>query len=397
MNKHNSKNNKRIYLDFATTTPVDSEVKLAMEKYESSNFGNPSSIYMEGVVAKNELDLSRKKIAFELGVKSNHVLFTSGGTESNNMAILGYARSLEKNGVSLRNVHMITSVIEHSSILNCYKYLESLGVTVDYVGVSEKGLVSVDEVKNKIRPNTEFISIMYANNEIGTIQPIRKISNLLKESFANKKIVFHTDASQAPLYLNVKCESLGVDMMTIDSHKIYGPKGIGALYVGQGVKIEPVNFGGHQEFGLRPGTENVSSIVGFAKAVELSGKRRKSDSKKVSSLRDYLIKKIMGSKEKIKGDVFLNGDSVLRLPNNINISLTEYDTEFLTLRLDSKGIAVSTKSACMEGSDKSYVVDALYRKDVDSKKAKTTLRISLGRNSSKKEVDLFYNTLLSFL
>src|SRR3989338_7302339 len=251
---------KRIYMDYATTTPMDSRVQKAMDPFWSVDFGNPSSIPSLGVVAGRAVLEAETKIAKVLGAHRDEIIFTSGGTEANNLAIFGVVEALHKDGVSYKKMHTVTSVIEHSSVLECFRELERRGVSVDYIPVSEEGIVNIKIIKEKIRRETVLVSIMYANNEIGTIQPISKIAKLLR-IFKNRP-VFHTDASQAPLYLDVTVEKLGVDLMTLDGHKIYGPKGVGVLFKKRGVSLRPILFGGgHAE--LRPGTKALTPLVGL--------------------------------------------------------------------------------------------------------------------------------------
>lgn len=395
--------NKRIYLDNASTTLIDPRVLHEVSFHLKNTFGNAGSIHSEGVIAKKVLDESRKKVAGILGAHSDEIVFTSGGTESNNLAILGTVAKLldriKNKELRIKNekkIHVITSVIEHSSILECFKELEKKGVEVTYLPVTPEGIVDLVAFKKALRPETVFVSVQYANNEIGTIQPIREISKMLKHFRNNLTLsakrypLFHTDASQAPVYLDCNVERLGVDLLTLDGHKIYGPKGIGALYIKRGVSILPIIFGGGQERNLRAGTENVPMIAGFAKALEICAGESIKESKRIAVLRDWLLDIILNNFSK----VVLNGDRLNRLPNNINISIPEIDTEFLTLQLDAKGISISTKSACLGHIGNSYVVKVLGG---DLWRANNTIRITLGRFTKKSDINFFYKKLSEIL
>lgn len=390
---------KKIYLDNASTTPVSKEVKKAMDKYMTDEFGNPNSIHRMGVVARNAVLGARKTVALTFNSHPDEVIFNSGGTEGNNAAIFGVFNHLRKNGVKYSDMRAITTNIEHSSVLQCFKELERRGVVVDYAPVGENGVVDPVTIKKLLKPETVLVSVMYANNEIGTIQPIKEIAKVIRNFRKNLKPttynlqpttfpLFHTDACQAPLFLNLNVQELGVDLMTIDGQKIYGPKGVGALFVKRGTTIEPIIYGGGQERGLRSGTENVPLIVGLAKAIEIANKNRNKNSERLSKIRDYCIKKI---EEKIPQAV-LNGDRTQRLPNNINISIAGIDPEFVVLQLDEKGIVCSTKSACLKDESASYVVEALGR---DEKYTRTSLRFSLGLDTTKKDTDYLIRTLVS--
>jgi len=397
-----SKKTKRIYMDYAATTPLDSQVKREMDRFWTDDFGNPSAIYKEGVITKKVLEGSRKKTAKAINSHSDEILFTSGGTESNNLVIFGFLNSLEEQGANLADLHIITSAMEHHSVLDCFKEFEKKGMDVDYVGVGEDGIIDLNVIKELLRPNTVLVSIMYANNEIGTVQPIAKISRIIKKyseinlgakppselGGRTPKLVFHTDASQAPLYLDINVDSLGVDLMTLDGQKIYGPKGVGALYIKRGVSLKPILFGGGQEGGLRPGTENVPLIVGFAKALEIADEEREEESNRLIELRDYFIHRIL---KEIPGSQ-LNGDGVNRLPNNINISIPNIDNEFAIIQMDERGIACSAKSAClsMEGTG-SHVLKSLGK---DESSIRQSLRFSLGKSTTKGDIDYVIKNLI---
>lgn len=382
-----SKNNKkRIYLDYASSTPVDSRVVKAMEPYWSDSFGNAGSVHKEGQEAKDALNEARKKIARDISAHSNEIIFTSGGTESNNIAIFGVIAALERSGTTKKDMHIITSVIEHPSVLDCFSFLKEQGVEVSFIGVNENGIFNLKEFEEALRPNTVLVSLMYVNNEIGTVQPISTVSKIIKNlneenNNKNQKIYFHTDACQAPLYFNCDVNRLGVDLMTIDAQKIYGPKGVGFLYKRRGVLIESIFKGGNQESGLRPGTENTPLAVGISEAFSLAVMERDKESERLIKLRDYFIKEIL---QKVKG-AELNGDAKERSPNNINISIPGIDAEFFVLKLDANGIAIGSRSACIaQEGGKSYVITSLGRGDIY---ADSSLRFTLGKGTTKKSID----------
>ncbi len=392
---------KRIYMDYAAATPVREEVLKEMKPYWNDNFGNPGAIHQEGVVAKKAIQKSRKKIANVLKCLNDEIIFTSSGTESNNLAIFGLIEKLLEEGFSLEDLHLITTVMEHPSILDLFKKYEKKGVQISYISIDKNGMIDLKEFREALKPNTVLVSVMYVNNEIGTIQPISKIAHILRvfrnenekldtEFSTNRKSnfhfpLFHTDASQAPLYLSLDTHSLGVDMMTIDGQKIYGPKGIGAFYKKRNVKINSLLIGGNQEMGYRAGTENVPLIVSLGKAVELADKDREKESERLVKLRNYFIDKIL---KEIKGAV-LNGSREGRLPNNVNVSLPNIDSEFMIIKLDNKGIACASKSACMGAKAKeSYVIDALCGSGAGS-----ALRFTIGKETTKKDIDFVVDAI----
>ncbi len=393
---------RRIYLDYASTTPLDQRVLKAMLTYFNKKFGNPSSIHHEGVEGKKAIDVSRKTVAGILQAHSDEIVFTSGGTEANNLAIFGVVKALEKKGVLVSQMHFVTTVIEHSSILECFRELESRGAKIDYVPVREKGIVDPKVIEKLLKSETVLVSVGYANNEIGTTQPIREISKLLKNHSIpftlNPKPFLHSDASQAPLYLDCMVERLGVDLMTLDGHKIYGPKGVGVLYVKRGTPILPILFGGGQERGLRSTTENVPGIVGFAKAFEIASSMRKKESVRLEKLRDYFYFGILQNteitNESGENQGTVNGDMKERLPNNINISISGIDAEFAVLKLDSAGIACSTKSSCLGSDGGSYVVKALGGVE---NRHNESLRFTLGRATTKKDIDYLLTELVHII
>ena len=385
--------NKKTYLDNAATTPVDKKVLSAMKKYWAGDFANPSSIHSMGVSAKIVLQKVRKTIADLIGGHDREIIFTSGGTEANNLAIFGLVNNLLKYGKKYSEIHLITTEIEHSSILECFKKLETLGAKIDYLNVDENGFVNPKDLREMVKPETLLVSVGYANSEIGTIQPIKEIIKEIRYSrkeFGREKIAmpyFHSDASQTGLYLNMNIEELGIDLMTLDAQKMYGPKGVGALFVRDGIKIEPMFFGGDQERGLRSGTENISLIVGMAYAFELARKNYKKESERLIKIRDEFFAGV----KKFVPSAVLNGSMESRLPNNINISIPGKDGEMMVFRLDEAGIICSSASACASGSGESVVVRKIAEKTSASKseiddRAKSTLRFSMGKDT--KIVDI---------
>ena len=367
-----------IYLDHAATTPMDPLVYEVMKPYFIDKFGNPSSIYQTGQIAKNAIEKSRLQVAEILNAKPEEIIFTSGGTESDNLAILGVARANKHKGK-----HIITSNIEHHAVLHACEALEKEGFEVTYIPVEKNGIVSPDKVKKAMRDDTVLVSIMYANNEIGTIQPIAKIGRTCKK----RGIPFHTDACQTTGALMLDVDKLHLDLMTINGSKMYGPKGVGVLYIRKGIALSQIMYGGGQEKKIRPGTENVPAIIGFAKALEIAEKEREKESKRLTKLRDYMIKEILNKIPKTQ----LNGDAINRLPNNVNISILEIEGESLLLRLDMKGISASSGSACTSGSlDPSHVILALGK---PSFVAHGSLRFTLGRSTTKKDIDYVLEVL----
>lgn len=370
----------KIYFDHAATTPVDGEVLKAMLPYWQEKFGNPSSLHNFGQEAAAGVAKARNQVAKFLGCSDEEVIFISGATEADNLAVKGVVSASK-----LPKPHVITSVIEHPAILEVCRRLEKDGqAEISYVKVNKEGLVQVDEVKRLIKDNTILISIMYVNNEIGAIQPIAAIGRILVE--VNKyrkdnKIYFHTDAVQAVNYLDCRVNTLGVDLLSLSSHKIYGPKGIGALYIRKGIKIKPLQSGGHQEFGLRPGTLNTPLIVGLGKAVELVYSPESIvRSQKIRKLRDKLAKEILAQIP----DTRVNGSVEQRVPNNLNVSFKGVEGESLMLMLDMAGMAVSTGSACASGSlEPSHVLLALGLKHLE---AHGSLRITLGKNNTLQDI-----------
>lgn len=371
---------KRVYLDYASAPPVLPEAEKAVHDAARLS-GNPGAIHREAVAAKRALQDSRERIAKLLAVKPREILFTSGLTEANNLAIVGYARQLERTRRTLEGTHWIVSSIEHSSVLACFGEVERLGGTVTFLDPDHRGLFSVESVAAALKKETVFLSIGWANNEIGTIQPIRDIAACVRrhEKEHSSEVLFHTDAGQAPLYLASTVHSLGVDLMALGSNKLYGPHGIGALYLSNRATLAPVLFGGPQERGLRAGTENVALAAGFARAFECIASEREDESRRLKRLRDELAHTVI---KEVPGAV-VNGDIRHALPHMLNISVPNISSEYLTLALDSRGFALSTKSACREGEEsRSHVVVAL---GTEEWRAAHALRISLGRDTREAD------------
>ncbi len=378
---------RRVYLDNSATTPVDPAVVEAMLPYLTGKFGNASSIHFFGQEARAALDKARHQVAALINARPNEIVFTSGGTEANNLAIRGLVQSAgfspsERDKSRTLNPHIITSAIEHSAVINVCEDLEKLGVSVTYLPVYENGVVRVDDVRAAVTEDTVLISIMAANNEIGTIQPIAEIGRLVKSLRAGgKKIWFHTDAVQAVGKMPVDVEEIGCDLLSISAHKIYAPKGVGALYVRRGVRLHPQNIGGHQERERRGGTESVPNIVAFGKACEIAQNDLAETAQTMLELRDTFESKVG---ETIT-DIVFNGDRENRLPNISNISFRSIEGEGLLINLDMQGVAVSTGSACSSGSlEPSPVIRALGRND---ELARGAIRFSFGRYNTAEDID----------
>jgi cysteine desulfurase len=362
-----------IYLDHAATTYVDSRVVEAMAPFWSKQFGNPSSLYALGRSAKAAMARARAKVATIFGCQPAEIIFEGSGTESDNHALIGTALANQSRGK-----HIITSVIEHHAVLHACEFLESQGFEVTYLPVDHDGLVKPDELKQALREDTILVSIMYANNEIGTIQPIKEISQIIKSS--NKQIIYHTDACQAAGFFELKVDELGVDLLTLNGSKIYGPKGTGVLYVRTGTAINSLIHGGLQEGGRRAGTENVAGIIGLAKALELAQSERESEAARLTKLRDKLTAGLLKIPK-----VILNGHPIKRLPNNVNVTILDIEGESMLLYLDEQGVMASTGSACTSGSlEPSHVILALGH---SYEIAHGSLRFSLGKVNTDKDIE----------
>lgn len=370
------------YFDHAATTATKEEVLKEMLPYFNIEYGNPSSMYSIGRKTRKVVEEARRKVALAIGGDSKEIYFTSCGSESDNLAIKGVAYANRKRGT-----HIITTKIEHPAVLHTCEHLEKEGFRVTYLNVDAEGVVSLEELENAICNDTILISIMFANNEIGTIQPIGEIGRIARKH----NIYFHTDAVQAVGNVRINVEELNIDSLSMSAHKFYGPKGMGALYVKTGVNFEKIQDGGHQERNMRAGTENVAGIVGLGKAIELSYKNFDEYNEKLTSLRDYYILQV---EEKIP-NIKLNGHRVKRLPGNANISFIGVDGEALLLNLDLKGICASSGSACTSGSlDPSHVLVAIgLPQDI----AVGALRVTFGDENTKEDVDYLVQSLVEIV
>jgi len=363
---------RRIYLDHAATTPTHPEVVKAMLPYFADSFGNPSSIYSYGQEARGAVEEARIKVAELIGARSEEIIFTSGGTEADNFALKGVADASEHKGN-----HIITTSIEHHAVLEVCRFLERRGFEITYLPVNEYGLVDPDDVRKAITDKTILITIMHASNEVGTIEPVEEIGKIAREA----DVYFHTDAVQTVGHIPVNVDKLRVDLLSISAHKLYGPKGVGALYVRKGTKLVPLMHGGEQEKRRRAGTENVPSIVGLGKAVELAGQEIDKEIEQLAGLRDRLIKGLMERIDHIR----LNGHPNKRLPNNINVSVDFVEGESMILNLDLEGICASTGSACSSASlEPSHVLLAL---GLSPEQAHGSLRFTLGRENTEADVE----------
>lgn len=420
------KNRTRLYFDYASITPVDPKISKYVGKISKMFPANPSSLYKDGVSAKKVLESSRKEVAECLEVHSDEIIFTSGGTESNNLALLGVVYSLwqkvertiraennsthEEVAVTLKP-HVVASNIEHPSINEALKFLEKNGVDVTYIPVEPDGIVSAKKLKAALRAQTVLVTVMYANNEIGTIQPISEIAKALR---AYKKSLgrdhsdlpyFHTDACQAPCFLSLRVPTLGVDLMTLDSSKFYGPRGAGVLYVRRGIQLAEQVRGGDQESGKRAGTEDVARAAGFARALTIATQNREQEINRIAILRDDLLNWMLDQIPNIG----VNGSLDQRLPNNINVCFPGQDAEFLVLQLDAKGASVSSVTSCHASREDSHseVIEVLGKTfdenhtdaeiAIENQKqrqyyrdcSRSSLRITLGRFTTKKQVEKF--------
>jgi len=369
---------KRVYLDHNATTPTHPEVVKAILPYYKEVFGNASSVHQFGQQARKAIDEAREKIANFIGASPKEIVFTSGGTEANNLALKGVAYANERKGK-----HIITSSMEHHAVLNPCKYLEKKGFKVTYLPVDKYGLVDPEKVRRAVTKETILISIIHANNEVGTIEPVAEIGKIAKEI----GIYFHTDAAQTVGKIPVNVNELNIDLLSLSGHKIYGPKGIGVLYIRKGTRIQPLIQGGHHEKNRRAGTENVPAIVGLGKAIEIAKATMEKESMRLTNLRNKLCS---GIGEKIDY-VRLNGHPGRRLPNTLNMSFEFVEGESMILSLDLEGIAVSTGSACTSGSlEPSHVLKAMR---VDPAVAQGSIRFSLGKDNTEEDIDYVLEVL----
>ncbi|MFA4857797.1 MAG: cysteine desulfurase NifS [Candidatus Margulisiibacteriota bacterium] len=384
---------KSIYLDYAATTPTHELVVAEMQPYHACVFGNPSSLHHFGRDGKRALDLARDQLAALLNADPEEIVFTGSGTEADNFALKGVAYAQAERGR-----HIITSKIEHHAILESAAFLESQGWRVTYLNVDTNGVVDLDELQKALTPETVLVSIMHANNEIGTIQPVEKIAEIIRQfnlrqrseknsGVAASPVYFHTDAVQTAGILGVDVKKMRVDLLSVSAHKFYGPKGVGALYINKGTRISSFMHGGGQERGRRASTENVAGIAGFGKAAEIAQKERKGWAEHAAKLRDKLTEGIL----KTIPDSILNGHPTERLPGNVNVSIKYVEGEAMLLNLDMQGIACSTGSACSSGSlEPSHILLAIGRTHAD---AHSSLRFSLGRHTTEEDIDFVLEVL----
>lgn len=369
---------RQVYLDHAATTPVHPSVLREMHKVLDTHFGNPSSLHFYGRAAQQHLEVARQRVARLMGAGQKNVIFTSGGTEADNLAIVGTALSYRERGR-----HIITSTIEHHAVLDTCQMLSYDGFDVTFLPVGADGVVDPDDVRKAIRGDTILITIMHANNEIGTIEPIPEIGRIAREH----DIVFHTDAVQTAGYLPINVDDLFVDLLSVSAHKIYGPKGAGALYVREGIKLKPLFHGGGQERTCRPGTENLPGIVGLGKAAEIAYREQPAESERYRKLSDLLIR---GITERIPG-ARLNGHPQHRLPHNVNISFSGVKGECLLVALDKHGVAVSTGSACSADSTQlSHVLEAI---GLSEQNGAGTIRMTVGRSTTEDDLEYVLQVL----
>ncbi|MGB7280803.1 MAG: cysteine desulfurase family protein [Candidatus Acidiferrum sp.] len=376
----------RVYLDYNATTPVDPQVLDAMLPYFSADFANASSIHSPGQRARAAVETAREQVAHLIGAKPQEIVFTSGGTESDNHAIFGVLTSFVAQPIldvrlssSQQSAppHIITTTIEHEAVLNACQAAETQSASVTYLPVNAEGQVDPEAVRRAIRPETILITVMHANNELGTIQPIEEIGRIAKE----RKIPFHTDAVQSVGKIPVEVNALNVDLLSLSGHKLYAPKGVGALYIRTGTRLRQLLYGGHHQRGFRPGTENVAGVVGLGKAADVAGRSLAADTQRISASRDKLEHGLL---ERVK-QIHVNGAGVPRTPNTTNIQFTGIEGEALVIALDLKGLACSVGAACSSGAvEPSHVLTAI---GLSQEEAKSSLRFSLGRHTTESEID----------
>ena len=378
---------KRIYLDYAATSPTDERVIKVMEPYFRRFFGNPSSLHYFGQETRAAMEIARERVAHLINAQPEEIVFTSGGTEADNFALKGAVYVARSQGN-----HIITTQIEHSAILNPAKFLEQRGFAITYLAPQKDGLIRPEDLRTALTDKTILVSIMHANNEVGALEPIQELAEVIKNFRNTKKYpLFHIDAVQTVGHLPVDVKELGVDLLSMSAHKLYGPKGVGALYIRKGVVLEPFMHGGEQERGRRGSTENVAGIVGFGKACELAEKEMAAEEVRLTKLRDYFIKEVTTKIDR----VILNGHPTKRLPNNINLSFEGIEGESMMLSLDMVGIACSTGSACSSNTlEPSHVMLAL---GVNPELAHSSLRFTLGKETTKQDLDYTINQLVKII
>lgn len=370
---------KIVYADHSATTYTKPEVLNEMLPYFTSKYGNASSIYSIGRISRRAVDNARFKVASAINADVSDIYFTAGGSESDNLIIMGIARANREKGR-----HIITTKIEHLAVLNSCARLEKEGFEVTYLDVNSDGLIDINQLKRSIRPTTILISVMFANNEIGTLEPIQEIGKIAK----SHNVIFHTDAVQAIGNIKIDVRQLNIDALSMSAHKFYGPKGVGAAYIKNGIKFEPVIYGGHQELQKRAGTENIPGIVGIGKAIEIANKNIDEYNQKLTKIRDYFIQKVTKEIDRVK----VNGTMEKRLPGNVNITIAGVDGESALLMLDMEGICASSGSACTAGSiDPSHVLTAI---GLNSDEAKCSIRFTFGDENTIDDVDYIVDKLI---
>lgn len=384
--QRNTRGKKRVFLDYASSTPIRPEVREILRMSANQSFSNPSALYEEGRKAKEFLSTARKDVASTLNTTASQIVFTSSGTESNNLALLGIFEKARENGIS--HPHVVSVVTEHPAIREVLSEIKRRGGEVTLLQPKEDGLITSQQVFDALKDNTVLVSVMYVNNEIGVVQPIKEIAQVikLKNKDSGLKIFFHTDACQAPLWYGLDVSNLGVDLLSLDGLKIGGPRGVGCLYVKGGTEIFPVIWGGGQEGGLRSGTEHVGACLGFAKALELAKKEKKEISERIGVLRDSLWQKIKTNFP----DASVNGSLTHRVPNNLNVCFPGVDAEYLTVTLDTYGLCVSYSSSCrtLKEDSTSYVVEALKPECKGS-----SIRFTLGKDTKQSDIDFALDVL----
>ncbi len=381
----------RVYLDYNATTPVEPEVLDSMLPYFSGEFGNAASIHTPGQRARAAVESAREQVAALIGARAQEIVFTSGGTESDNHAIFGVVGQAFWPVPSSRNAdsfpHIITTAIEHEAVLNACQALEKSGVRVTFLATDREGQIDLDELHQAVRPETVLITVMHANNELGTVQPLDEIGRIAKE----RDIYFHTDAVQSAGKVPIDVNRLGVDLLSLSAHKFYGPKGIGALYIRSGTRLRQLLYGGHHQRGFRPGTENVAGIVGLGKAAEISRESLAADARRVSTLRDNLEQGLLARVPHAR----VNGGAASRTPNTTNLVFPGIEGEALLIALDLKGLACSTGAACSSGAvEPSHVLTAI---GLPPEEAHASLRFSLGRHTTEQEIDFALQVVPSAL
>ena len=371
----------RVYFDYNATTPVEPEVLDAMLPYFSGEFGNAASIHTPGQRARGAVETAREQVAALIGARAQEIVFTSGGTESDNHAVFGVVGQAFLPVPTSKNPdpspHIITTAIEHEAVLNACQALEKSGVRVTFLAANREGQIDLDELRQAVRPETVLITVMHANNELGTVQPLEEVGRIAKE----RDIYFHTDAVQSAGKVPIDVNKLGVDLLSLSAHKFYGPKGIGALYIRGGTRLRQLLYGGHHQRGFRPGTENVAGIVGLGKAAEIARESLAADARRVSTLRDKLEQGLLARVPHAR----VNGGASLRTPNTTNLVFPGIEGEALLIALDLKGLACSTGAACSSGAvEPSHVLTAI---GLPPEEARASLRFSLGRHTTEQEID----------